>query len=269
MVVDNGKYYLYRHTRLDKNEPFYIGIGAKTENDIKHNSYYRAFTKSKRNQFWKNIVSKYSYIVEILLESNDRDFIQEKEREFIKLYGRKDFVAGTLANLTDGGDNGLNKSKLSIEKQLKTAKNNGSYYSNIERMRKMAFKKGDNGNYQDKVTYLYNVCGEFVKEFNTRKDCADYVDTFSEHITKIIRTKESHKGYICVNEFKGSKIDVSNFRIKKIKGIPVVLIDTINNTEEKFETAAKLAIYFKVGRGTISLKINKGIYRKRYFIKAA
>lgn len=25
MVVDNGKYFLYRHIRLDKNEPFYIG----------------------------------------------------------------------------------------------------------------------------------------------------------------------------------------------------------------------------------------------------
>lgn len=27
MLVDEGKYYLYRHIRLDKNEPFYIGIG--------------------------------------------------------------------------------------------------------------------------------------------------------------------------------------------------------------------------------------------------
>ena len=25
MIVDNGKYYLYRHIRLDINEPFYIG----------------------------------------------------------------------------------------------------------------------------------------------------------------------------------------------------------------------------------------------------
>lgn len=24
-----GKHYLYRHIRLDKNEPFYIGIGTK------------------------------------------------------------------------------------------------------------------------------------------------------------------------------------------------------------------------------------------------
>jgi hypothetical protein len=27
-------HYLYRHIRLDKNEPFYIGIGTKTQLDL-------------------------------------------------------------------------------------------------------------------------------------------------------------------------------------------------------------------------------------------
>lgn len=44
-------FYLYRHIRHDKNEPFYIGIG-RTRN------YERAFRKTSRNKFWKNIVSK-------------------------------------------------------------------------------------------------------------------------------------------------------------------------------------------------------------------
>lgn len=29
MIEPEGKYYLYRHIRLDKNQPFYIGIGTK------------------------------------------------------------------------------------------------------------------------------------------------------------------------------------------------------------------------------------------------
>lgn len=29
MIVSNGKYYLYRHIRLDTNEVFYVGIGTK------------------------------------------------------------------------------------------------------------------------------------------------------------------------------------------------------------------------------------------------
>ena len=32
MIEDQGKYYLYRHIRLDTNEPFYIGIGKKLSN---------------------------------------------------------------------------------------------------------------------------------------------------------------------------------------------------------------------------------------------
>lgn len=31
MIVEDGKYYLYRHIRNDKNEPFYIGVGTKSK----------------------------------------------------------------------------------------------------------------------------------------------------------------------------------------------------------------------------------------------
>jgi hypothetical protein len=107
MIVDNGKYYLYRHIRLDKNEPFYIGIGTKQKR--KYENCYncihgRAFSKSQRNNFWKKVISKTEYEVEIFLESNDYKFIKQKEIEFIFLYGRKDLKTGTLVNLTSGGD---------------------------------------------------------------------------------------------------------------------------------------------------------------------
>ena len=52
MIVDNGKYYLYRHIRLDKNEIFYIGIGGK---EAKKGGYYRANRVSNRNKIWNDI----------------------------------------------------------------------------------------------------------------------------------------------------------------------------------------------------------------------
>ena len=82
-IVDNGKYYLYRHIRLDKNEVFYIGIGTKHPS-IKHKFetiYERAYVKSGRNRIWKRIVAKTDYEIEILLESDDYEFIEQKERE--------------------------------------------------------------------------------------------------------------------------------------------------------------------------------------------
>ncbi len=106
MIVEEGKYYLYRHIRLDTGEPFYIGIGTKEYVNSK-NSYRRAFTKTRNNKIWKSVVEKTEYEVEILLESDYYEFIKQKEIEFIALHGRKNIKTGTLVNLTDGGEGNL------------------------------------------------------------------------------------------------------------------------------------------------------------------
>jgi hypothetical protein len=107
-----NQFYLYRHIRLDKNEVFYVGIGKKPKKYNGHRTEYkRAFTSYKRTKFWKQIVNKTEYRVEIMLESDDLEFIKEREVEFISLYGRKDQKVGTLVNLTDGGE--LNNSGAS------------------------------------------------------------------------------------------------------------------------------------------------------------
>jgi hypothetical protein len=116
-----NKYYLYRHIRLDKNEPFYIGIGTKQNRPHPHmkSEYRRAFeTNRKESYIWNNITSKTQHEVEILFESDNYEFIKEKEKEFIKLYGRINRKTGTLANMTDGGDGiiGYTPSKEKIER---------------------------------------------------------------------------------------------------------------------------------------------------------
>jgi hypothetical protein len=112
-VVKNRRdCYVYRHIRLDKNEPFYIGIGTGR-------NYKRAKKKGgQRSDFWNRVANKTEYEVEILMDNLTWLEACEKEKEFIKLYGRINLGTGILVNMTDGGDGqyGRKKSAETIRK---------------------------------------------------------------------------------------------------------------------------------------------------------
>ncbi len=106
MNKEYKKYYTYRHRRLDTNEVFYVGIatkGEKTHRSIRK-IYERAYAKTNRNNFWKNIINHVEYEVEIIAESNDYEKMKELEIFLISIYGRRDLGTGILCNLTNGGD---------------------------------------------------------------------------------------------------------------------------------------------------------------------
>jgi hypothetical protein len=94
--------YVYRHIRLDKNEPFYIGIGS----DVKYTRANELRSK-RRNPLWNRISFKTKIEVEIILDNLTWQDACKKEIEFIKLYGRLDNKTGILSNLTNGGDGSL------------------------------------------------------------------------------------------------------------------------------------------------------------------
>ena len=122
-----NNYYLYQHIRLDKNEVFYIGVGTIQIIKDKYRYYSRSKEKYGRNLIWKRITSKTDYKIEILIESDDYDFILEKEKEYIELYGRIDLKTGTLANMTEGGEGVINVSedtKMKRNKSLTGLKRN-------------------------------------------------------------------------------------------------------------------------------------------------
>lgn len=107
---------VYRHRRLDNNSVFYIGIG---------NHKSRAYQTRSRNLFWKNIVSKTNYEVEIIADNIEYKDAKELEIFLINIYGRRDLNSGILCNMTDGGDGNNNfsiETKNKISNSLKGIK---------------------------------------------------------------------------------------------------------------------------------------------------
>ena len=189
MIVAKGRYYLYRHIRCDTNDVFYVGYGTKKERkpNCVIDSYSRAFDKQLRSLAWKSIVAKTDYTIEIILESDNKDFIHIKEKEFINLYGRRDLNKGNLVNFSNGGDGNQGYKLSESHKELISQQHKGRVHSPetkkkiskkikglkrspevVEAMRQRALKQHHTG--RPKTIYQFDIEGNFLKEWRCAVD---------------------------------------------------------------------------------------------------
>lgn len=132
MIEDKRyKYYIYLHINPLRNEIFYVGKGCGK----------RAFSKSGRSSFWKNIVKKYGYIVDIVEDNLTEDEAFKREVFYIKKIGRRDLGLGTLINMTDGGEIGNNRyrtldHRTNLSKSLKGRVYTDDYKINMSKVQK-------------------------------------------------------------------------------------------------------------------------------------
>lgn len=98
-------FYVYVHCRATDGRIFYVGKGFKQ----------RAWSASKRNAHWNNIVKKHGFYVEIVQDGMQEWWAFELERELIALHGRG---SKFLCNATDGGD-GSSGAERSLETRKK------------------------------------------------------------------------------------------------------------------------------------------------------
>ena len=262
MIVAEGKYYLYRHIRLDKNEPFYIGVGIRKNNITKlcKTEYYRAFDKNGRNELWHRIVGKTNYEIDIIIESDDREFIFKKESEFIKLYGRIDLETGTLANFTDGGEGMTNVSKKIVEKSNATKRKTGSFYRNKEHLKKYRLPKGITAEWNCKPCYLYDsINGILISRFNSVKECAKFINFYDSTVNMMCRNESKYKKWIFTYNDYGGKINPNDFKFRSHYERRVVQYSFDGKTELNiYETAKAASIAMKVNVSGVSKAIKTG-----------
>lgn len=200
MITEEGTYYLYRHIRLDTNEVFYIGIGKKCKTGRKF-KYKRAYDFKQRSKFWKRIYNKSrkNIKVEFLLESDDKDFIKQKEIEFVALYGRRNLGLGNLVNLTNGGDANFDRVITNTQRQkLKELAK--------DRVPSDEFFKKSREAHIIKI-YQYDLDGNFIKEFESLTEAAKNCNSATTNISRCCKGKLHTAGGFIWKYFKTDKIE--------------------------------------------------------------
>tara|TARA_R110000822_G_scaffold46568_3_gene123797 strand:- start:302 stop:892 length:591 start_codon:yes stop_codon:yes gene_type:complete len=185
--------YVYRHIRLDKNEPFYIGIGSDMTNK-------RANERARRSELWKKIVAKSDYEIEILFDDITYEEAKLKEIEFIKLYGRIDLGNGTLANLTNGGDGTINPSQETRDKISKVNKGRKNSEALMELLINRTGKKnpafGITGvkckNFKGYIQAFKD--GVYLGKYEGIRHCAESLGVTATKVSAVLNGKRNHTG---------------------------------------------------------------------------
>jgi hypothetical protein len=162
MDVATNTCYVYRHIRLDKNEPFYVGVGSDPK-------YRRAYNKGlrDRNPYWHRIAAKTDYEVEVILDGLTYEESLKKEEEFINLYGRINNKTGILCNLTDGGKG--NKGYITTE-ECKLKQRNAKLGKTLSKEHRAILGKSQ----MVKVAQL-NMDGKLIKVWDSMKSIEDEI----------------------------------------------------------------------------------------------
>ena len=188
--------YVYRHRRLDTDEVFYIGIGIKN----------RAYQKGNRGVWWKRIISKTDYSIEIIANNLTREYACELEMLLIQEYGRKCTNEGSLINLSLGGGSNsgykhteISKLNMSISAKNKIVTEEARINMSISRGMKVI---------NTETNIIYRSITHAANEFNIS------TTTLARYLKKTVKSKINYPfEYLDNVELKKESNQIS--RIKK------------------------------------------------------
>lgn len=202
-MLENN-FYIYRHIRPDTNEVFYIGKSNNLDKRLK--MFRRAYLTQDRTAFWNNIVQKNKgvFLTDILFCCDTEKEINEKEKEFIALYGRKDLGKGTLVNLTDGGEGAIGVLQSAETIAKRSGKNHYHYQGIMERKKENARQFLHNRKVIDTATNtIYKNASEAAVKFGINRSLmCGYLSGTKTNKTTLCWLKDFESGNHKINQPK-------------------------------------------------------------------
>jgi hypothetical protein len=178
------KFYIYIHFNNETKLPFYVGKGTG----------YRKNQKYGRNKEWKEIVNKYGYYIEVVLENLTNTEANVKEIEFIKNFRE---IGVLLVNKTSGGGSGSNilfteehKENISKSMKGKPSHRKGKKLSDEHKRKISDSNKGKTPNKGKKFS------DEHKEKLSISHKNIKFSDEHRENLSK------SHRGYIMSDDQK-------------------------------------------------------------------
>lgn len=195
---------VYAHIRPDTNTVFYIGIGKKNS---------RAYSKCSRNNYWKNIVKKCNNVfkVNILHDNLTWEEACNKEKEYIKQYGRVDNCTGNLCNLTDGGE-GIINLKHTDDTKLKISEAAKKRYKIKSHCRKGKLFINKNS----RKVVIINLKTYIIYNFNTLVEAALFLNTTATRVRRACVVNKSINNYYLKFGTTFLKNEIKDLKNKKI-----------------------------------------------------
>jgi len=258
---------VYKHIRIDTNDVFYIGIG-KTLN--------RAYSKYNRNKYWKNIVNKNNgvFLIELLHTDLTWEEACQKERQYIRQYGRSDICSGTLCNLTDGGE-GISNLKHSEETRLKisiAAKNRFKYKPHCR-------KGGVFVNSNSRKVVLINLKTYIIYKFDTLVEAALFLNTSSSRVRRACIVSKSINDYYLKFGDTISKQEIKELKNKIVYDLSDKSLININKdysyiqrkvinleTKEIFNSISEVSKKYGFNNSTLNRQLN-GVTKNKTIFK--
>jgi hypothetical protein len=258
---------IYKHIRPDTNDVFYVGIGKKLN---------RAYNIYNRNKNWKNIVNKNKgvFLVEILYSNITWEEACQKEKEYIKKYGRSDLGLGTLCNLTDGGE-GIMNLKHSLKTKIKISVATKNRFKQKAHCR----KGGTFINRNSRRVVLINLKTYIIYKFNTLVEAALFLNTSSSRVRRACVVSKSINDYYLKFGDVINKQEIEELKNKMVYALSDKSVININkdysfvqkkviNTETKeiFSSISEVCKKYGFKNSTLNRQLN-GVTKNKTIFK--